>query len=513
ILRAGMIPAGAELSSVDIERATTSSVEALRAFLEGEVDYRRARFRDAIAHFNDAVEIDPAFPLALYRLGLAHSWEGRPELGREFAERALAHADRLPDREALLLEGFHRLADRDDAAIQTLEEYTRRYPDDVEGWHLLGDAYYHIGAPRLVPLRRFREAAREAIERNPYFGPPYLHLIDHAFHRRDEKAVLELVDKYAEIDRDTDWCIGYDVAAGLAYGDSARRRTTLAALDTVSADPLSCASRALVMTPATWASYEVVWDEHLSRGTFAAPVRADARFWRGEGLRQRGRIREAVGLREELLSGQPASANIRYDLLWYLAGYEDDRIRAWAERLERAEDKGVRGHVLLALLAGDEGRPEEAEEHVRALRALADSLGAVSDTARLEGRTAKDISTMADATLAALDLRRDLDDPGALESAREALFDLSTTNPVLMEILRYDVGRGLVARGRFEEARPYFESFSWESRWYTTPKEYWLGRVHEGLGHVEEARRHYGNFVTWWEDADPPFHAWREEAR
>jgi tetratricopeptide (TPR) repeat protein len=321
------------------------------------------------------------------------------------------------------------------------------------------------------------------------------------------------VDRYAQIDRGTDWCVGYQVAAGIGWGDARTRRQTMALLDTVPGDPLYCAQRALAMTPALWESYEVVWDEQLTRDTFDPPFRGDARQPRAWALAQRGRLAEASDWLEDVDGREPSLERARIEVRWLIAGFEDDRLRRWADVLDRGPETDPGDRWRLALIAAGEGRWSDAEGQVGALRALADSLLAISDSAALGLRTGGKIARLADATAAAIALRRTPDDPDAVDRAIDALFAVSTGEVYLTMAMRYDIGRSLAEAGRLEDARPYFESFRWSARPYKTPSEYWLGRIYEGLGNAEEARRHYGNFVTWWEDADPQLHEWREEAR
>ncbi|MDX1393273.1 MAG: tetratricopeptide repeat protein [Gemmatimonadota bacterium] len=509
ILRAGLIPADAELPVFDLTAATTPSLEALRVFVEGEQEYRRSMYAAAIEHFNEAVQLDPEFPLALFRLATSHALEGRIDIAREYAERALSNADRLPVRERRLLEGYAAYARGEDTAIELLREYTRRYPDDTEGWFLLGEAYYDIGRARLEPLERFEEAALKAIERNPYYGPPYINLIDEAFHRGDQATAIDLVERYAQIDRGTDWCVGYQVAAGLAWGDEETSRETIAVLDTVSGDPLSCVQRSLVMNPALWEAYGVAWDEQVTRDTFDPPLRADARLWRFYGMAQRGRFAEASRSLEDVFGTAPVLATARAGVRWLIEGYEDPLFRSWAGVLGTAPDDLWR----LALIAAGDGRPGDAEAHIRALRVAADSISVVPDSVRVGQRTGEQIARIADATTALIELRRTPADSLAISRAAEALRHVPAFERHLSAAMRYGIGRALVESGRYDEARPYFGSFVWTDQQYTTPKQYWLGRIHEGLGDIAQARVHYGNFVTWWEDADPPFHEWREEAR
>src|SRR5690606_8968686 len=82
---------------------TTTSLPALRAWLDGEAALRALRFEEALAAYRRAVEADSAFALAWYRLSIMAEWLVQSDLAHESAERAVRLAGRLPARDSLLL--------------------------------------------------------------------------------------------------------------------------------------------------------------------------------------------------------------------------------------------------------------------------------------------------------------------------------------------------------------------------------------------------------------------------
>jgi serine/threonine-protein kinase len=89
---------------VDLSRITTTSLPALKYFLEGENLLRRADFEGAAAAYERAIAADSTFAFALFHLGLAAGWIGYQIRHDRAYEGALRHVARLPEREALLLE-------------------------------------------------------------------------------------------------------------------------------------------------------------------------------------------------------------------------------------------------------------------------------------------------------------------------------------------------------------------------------------------------------------------------
>ena len=61
-------------ADVNLARATTTSLPALKAFMEGEVLYRRGDFDAAVPAYERAVEADSTFALANFRLSTAYGW-------------------------------------------------------------------------------------------------------------------------------------------------------------------------------------------------------------------------------------------------------------------------------------------------------------------------------------------------------------------------------------------------------------------------------------------------------
>ena len=70
-----------------IAALTTDSLDALRAYLLGERELRAGRYFDAMEGFQAAVEADPSFALAYYRLAAAAAGCALPDVARAFADQ------------------------------------------------------------------------------------------------------------------------------------------------------------------------------------------------------------------------------------------------------------------------------------------------------------------------------------------------------------------------------------------------------------------------------------------
>lgn len=155
----GELGGGARVTSIG-----TSSLPALKAYLQGVQFYRRGITDSSLTAFESAVAADSNFSLA-WR-GVASTYT---RTGREAAPEAQAALDRAirfkagrGPRDSLLLLGdslrlsiVRRKPMENDALAElpaltalfrTLREATRRYPADAELWLELGDAGFHFGA-------------------------------------------------------------------------------------------------------------------------------------------------------------------------------------------------------------------------------------------------------------------------------------------------------------------------------------------------------------------------------
>jgi len=152
---------------------TTSSLPALKAYLDAERNLRAARFDSAVAGFQAATALDSSFALAHYRLGVAAMWNGRMGLLAPSVSRALALTDRLGERDRALLSAFADMArGAPDGAERQYREILDKYPDDLEARFQLANVLYYYNAPRGRPPSEAREHYDRVLEVDPKFICP-----------------------------------------------------------------------------------------------------------------------------------------------------------------------------------------------------------------------------------------------------------------------------------------------------------------------------------------------------
>ena len=152
---------------------TTSSLPALKAYLDAERNLRAAQFDSAVAGFQRATDFDSSFALAHYRLAVAATWTGRTGLLAPSIRRALALADRLGDRDRALVSAFADMArGSPDAAERRYREILGAYPDDLEARFQLANVLYSYNAPRGRPPVEAAEHYDRVLEVDPEFICP-----------------------------------------------------------------------------------------------------------------------------------------------------------------------------------------------------------------------------------------------------------------------------------------------------------------------------------------------------
>ncbi|HEY8224754.1 MAG TPA: tetratricopeptide repeat protein [Pyrinomonadaceae bacterium] len=153
--------------------ATTSSLDALKAFSLGVEQTQAGKFLEAIPYHKRAIELDPQFGYAYGTLAVNYYNTKQPSLAAENAEKAFALRDRMSELEKLRITSFYYafVTGEVDKGIETVELYKRTYPRDERGPLNLSDRYQTIG--------QFEKAvaeAQQALTLNPNNAVGYWNL-------------------------------------------------------------------------------------------------------------------------------------------------------------------------------------------------------------------------------------------------------------------------------------------------------------------------------------------------
>ena len=152
---------GESLSSIQkydvpVEQATTSSLEALKAFTMANEERAKARNREALTLYERAVQLDPNFAMAYARIGVHYGNTGQMEKATEYVKKAYALKDRVSERERLYISEkyYGYITGEMPKVIEVLEASARLYPNDYIPHNNLALQYFLIG--------RYEDARKEA---------------------------------------------------------------------------------------------------------------------------------------------------------------------------------------------------------------------------------------------------------------------------------------------------------------------------------------------------------------
>ncbi len=128
-------------------QATTSSLEAFKAYAVGQKLLWSGRWLDAIAHYKRAVEIDPDFASAYDDLSYCYVVARKRELANEAAQKAFDLRGRVSEYErgSIEIAYYNFVTGEIDKAIASAEAMRSIYPRNSPILIGLGEAYFVVG--------------------------------------------------------------------------------------------------------------------------------------------------------------------------------------------------------------------------------------------------------------------------------------------------------------------------------------------------------------------------------
>jgi eukaryotic-like serine/threonine-protein kinase len=143
---------------MSIEQATTSSLEALKAYTMGNEERSRGNPREALTFYTRATELDPNFAMAYARIGVHYGNLMEMEEARPYVQKAYDLRDRVSERERLYIteKYYTYLTGETDKTIETLQTWAKLYPNDFIPHNNLSLNYKMLG--------RYEEAMKEGLE-------------------------------------------------------------------------------------------------------------------------------------------------------------------------------------------------------------------------------------------------------------------------------------------------------------------------------------------------------------
>jgi serine/threonine protein kinase/tetratricopeptide (TPR) repeat protein len=144
--------------------ATTSSLEALKAFSLGEAQGAKGNYVGAIPFFRRAIELDPNFALAYAKAGVHYRNLGEDELAVEHLKKAFERRERVGERERLIVSTYYYgfVTGELDKTIEAYALWAQTYPRDYTPRNNLARHYNIAGQ-----FDKAVEEAREALGLEP----------------------------------------------------------------------------------------------------------------------------------------------------------------------------------------------------------------------------------------------------------------------------------------------------------------------------------------------------------
>ena len=513
-----------------IAAVTTSSLPALKAYLEGERRLRAEQFTQALDAFERAAALDTLFALAYYRMSITAEWLVRADVSQRAAEQAVRHSERLSDHDRSLLAALLASRRGDPATAERLyRTIVTLYPDDVEAWFQLGEVLFHYGPPAGRPIAQSREAWTRVLQLEPANAGALLHLARVAAVEGHRVELDSLVRRVLELSPQGERVLEMEAFRAVALGDSAARARVVTQLRQAGDLALPQAVWSAVVYAGDYAGAEEVVRVLTEPGR-SARVRALGYVTLVHLELAQGRWRAAS---QELaaLDSVDHPASLEYRALFAtlpfvpVRGSELESLRreltAWPAsavppvelpNVFLAANNGLHRHIrayLLGLLSARLGDVAAAERWAGEL----DALGGAPEVPNLGRDLAQGVRAAAAArqghperALAALDRAR-----------FEAGYELANGSPFVSPPLeRFRRAELLDTLGRPRDALPWYGSFAQFSAYgviYVAPGLLRSAQLSERLQQPAQAAERYARFITLWKDCDPEFRPLVEDAR
>ncbi|MFZ0312707.1 MAG: protein kinase [Candidatus Korobacteraceae bacterium] len=153
---------------VPLQQATTSSLEALKAYSLAGKAFNEKGYAAALPYHQRAIELDPNFAVAYEKLGKDYFILGEVGRANEYYTKAFELREHASEREKLGISAdyYRNVTGELDKAVETYQEMIESYPLSREAYVDLGDIYALQG--------QYEKAAEINRQRPPLAAEPHL---------------------------------------------------------------------------------------------------------------------------------------------------------------------------------------------------------------------------------------------------------------------------------------------------------------------------------------------------
>jgi len=173
---------------------------AVATWLQGEREYRRFNFPEALEYFRRAVDGDSALAVAALRGAQTASWLNQIGEAAALSGVAMRNLDLLPGRMADFARGLNAyVGGQADTAVFWLTRAIEANPQWTEAHMALGEVYYHLLPITTVPADSLAEVEFVAAAVDSGFSPARLHLAEIAILSGDTVRAEQAVDEFLRV--------------------------------------------------------------------------------------------------------------------------------------------------------------------------------------------------------------------------------------------------------------------------------------------------------------------------
>jgi eukaryotic-like serine/threonine-protein kinase len=205
---------------------SSTSLPALRAYLDGQARLRRGDARNAAQDFDRALKEDSTFALAGLGLRLATGWYGDPVLGNRGIAIAWKERARLSPRDQALLVALagpkYPARSSDIEVFKAREQYLMMATENAEAWYLFADHIFHNGSA--IGLRDWEDRTlagfKKAMELDSTYSPGYAHAMPLAAYLGDTAFLSRATRLRSVLDTASGWRVLNDWYLAAQRGDT-----------------------------------------------------------------------------------------------------------------------------------------------------------------------------------------------------------------------------------------------------------------------------------------------------
>jgi tetratricopeptide (TPR) repeat protein len=177
---------------VPLVEATTSSLEALKAYSQGEQAFREKGPAAALPYAQQAIGLDPNFAAAYAEVGMDYSSLGQVGRAREYFTKAFQLREHASQREKLAIDAlyYRNVTGELEKTLEARQQLVAGFPREFRGFTSLSTDFASLG--QYEPAI---EATREALRLNPDHVVPYDDLAEYLLAQQRFDEAREIIQQ------------------------------------------------------------------------------------------------------------------------------------------------------------------------------------------------------------------------------------------------------------------------------------------------------------------------------